>query len=82
MDRSFLVMREGAMHPVRHMVVTYTEAVDGVPAAMRLDVNVMCCTRNRELVEIRFRQLDGPIPDLEESEFLRNVPWGVADRAG
>jgi hypothetical protein len=46
---------------------------------MHVIINLICCTRANEVVEIRFRQPISVEFSAEEAMFLRDFPWSQAD---
>ena len=77
--RSFLLLRGGQLRSARGTIVAYQEEVDGQVRTLKMDVVVVCCTEEHEVVEYRFRRNATVTAELEEAAFLRNFPWTATE---
>ncbi len=71
----FLVPHGGKLHPGRQFTATFQDSTDATPEPIAMEVNLVCCNAQGEIVEFRFRHAPGLAAAREQSAFVRDFPW-------
>ncbi len=79
--RGFLVFHSGMMRPGRHVTVHFRDAENPLLPDAVMDIDIVCCTTRREVVEMRFRYRPGLDAARETVSFIAAFPWDAAEAA-